>query len=52
MFPKPLQLDIVLLLGAKAIALALIWFVFFAPLSRPEPTPAAVQNHLLGNHAP
>ena len=51
MFPKLLQRDILLLLGAKAMALALIYFVFIAPSTKPEPDRAAMQAHLLGDRS-
>jgi hypothetical protein len=49
MFPKLLQRDILLLLGAKAVALTLIYLVFVAPLSKPEPDRSAMQARLLGS---
>jgi hypothetical protein len=35
------------MLGAKGAALALIYFVFFAPAMKPEPNRTAMQAHLL-----
>jgi|HubBroStandDraft_6_1064221.scaffolds.fasta_scaffold550791_2 hypothetical protein len=49
MFPRILRRDILVLLGAKAVALTLIYLVFIAPSSRPEPDRSAMQAHLLGS---
>jgi hypothetical protein len=49
MFPKLLQRDIILLLCAKAAALALIYCIFIAPSVKPEPDRVAMRAHLLGD---
>lgn len=45
--PDHLRRNILVLLAVKAVALTFIWFVFFAPITRPEPGPQSVQSHLL-----
>jgi hypothetical protein len=39
--------DIVAALGLKAIGLALLYFIFFAPANRPAITQQGVARHLL-----
>ena len=50
MFPKKLRIEILLLLGAKAAALTLLYFLFFAP--GPATQAHAIVAHLLsaGSH--
>jgi hypothetical protein len=50
MLPKLLRRDVLLLLGAKGVALALIYFIFIAPATKREPDRAAMQAHLLSDH--
>jgi len=48
MFPHSLRRDIVLLLCLKAAALAVIYFAFFSPATRPAPDGSAMVEHILG----
>lgn len=48
MFPKVVRRDVILLLCAKAAALTLIYFLFVAPMMKPEPQPSAMAAHLVG----
>jgi hypothetical protein len=48
MFPPSLRRDVVVLLCVKAAALVLIYALFFAPVTKPEPGGAAMRAHLLG----
>jgi hypothetical protein len=47
MFPKRLRGEIILLLCTKLAALTAIYFLFIAPVTRPEPDGAAMRTHLL-----
>jgi hypothetical protein len=47
MFPKVLRRDVILLFCIKAAAILLIYQLFFAPMTRPEPDGAAIRAHLL-----
>ncbi len=48
MFPKAIRRDVIVLLCLKAAALTLIYFLFIAPATRPEPKADAVAAHLTG----
>jgi hypothetical protein len=48
MFPKAIRRDVILLLCLKAVALTLIYFLFVAPATHPEPNGRAMQAHLMG----
>jgi hypothetical protein len=47
MFPRILRVEIIALLAAKAIALTVIYFLFFAPNTAREPDAAGLRAHLL-----
>jgi hypothetical protein len=47
MFPKSMRRDIILLLCIKAAALTVIYYVFIAPATRPEPDGRAMAAYLL-----
>jgi hypothetical protein len=49
MFPKAVRRDVIILLCIKAILLMLIYFVFIAPVARPEPDGRTTAAHLLGS---
>jgi hypothetical protein len=46
MFSVKLRREIIVLLCLKAIALILIYQIFFAPLTRPEPDGRAMRAHI------
>ena len=46
MFPKALRREIVVLLAAKIMLLAALYWLFFSPSHRIEPTPERMQSHL------
>jgi hypothetical protein len=48
MFPKMVRRDVIVLLCVKAAALTLIYYLFIAPATHPEPNGRAVAAHLLG----
>ena len=48
MFPKMVRRDVIVLLLCKAAALTLIYFLFIAPMTRPEPDARATAAHLIG----
>lgn len=48
MFPAFIRRDVIMVLCLKAAALALIYFLFIAPATRPEPGSGAVTVHILG----
>jgi hypothetical protein len=52
MFPKPLRREIIVLLGAKALVLAVIYLAFFSVDTRSQADGPAVQSHLLSGSAP
>lgn len=47
MFPKLLRLEVIALLCLKAVILTVIYYAFFAPVEKPEPTGQTVLTHLL-----
>jgi hypothetical protein len=47
MFPKVLRIEIIALLAVKAAALTIIYFLFFAPNTAPEPDAASLRAHLI-----
>ena len=47
MFPKPLRREVLLLICVKALALTLIYYAIFAPVTQPEPDGRAVAAYLL-----
>ncbi len=47
-FPKMVRRDVIVLLCVKAAALLLIYCLFIAPTTHPEPDGRAVATHLLG----
>jgi hypothetical protein len=47
MFPKVLRREVIVLICIKAAALVLIYQLFVAPVTRPEPDAAAVRAHFL-----
>lgn len=49
MFPKLVRRDIIILLCIKAAALTLIYFLFVRPALMPEPKPATMAAHLIGD---
>ena len=46
MFPYTLRRDVLVLLGLKAAALALIYVALVAPVGSPEPSSASMRAHL------
>ncbi|HEY7977315.1 MAG TPA: hypothetical protein VID67_03905 [Rhizomicrobium sp.] len=48
MFPKVVRRDVIVLLCLKAAALTLIYFLFIAPATKPEPQASAMAAHLIG----
>lgn len=52
MFPKRLRAEIIFLLCAKAAALTAIYFLFIAPMIRPEPDATRMRIHLFDAHTP
>ena len=48
MFPKMARRDVIVLLLCKAAALTVIYFLFVAPATKPEPNGAATATHLIG----
>jgi hypothetical protein len=49
MFPSAIRRDVIALLCIKAAALALIYVLFVAPATHPEPDGRAAAAHLIGN---
>jgi hypothetical protein len=47
MFPRILRVEIIALLAVKAAALTVIYFLFIAPNTAPEPDAAGLRAHLL-----
>ena len=47
MFPKVLRVEIIALLAVKALALTVIYYLFIAPHTAPEPGAAELRAHLL-----
>jgi hypothetical protein len=47
MFPRSMRRDIILLLCIKAAALTVVYYVFIAPATRPEPDGRAMAAYLL-----
>jgi len=52
MFPRVLRVEIVALLAVKAAALTVIYFLFIAPNSAPEPDANGLRAHLLQSNKP
>ena len=52
MFPTNLRLEIVALLTIKAALLAALYFLFFSPTHRVEPTEQMRQSHILNDPTP
>jgi hypothetical protein len=50
MFPHSLRRRILILVGVKAVALAAIYFAFFAPGAQPANSRTEIQNHILDTH--
>lgn len=48
----PLSREITVLLAAKAVALALLWALFFGPHHRPQVAPSDIEGRLVGEPAP
>jgi hypothetical protein len=48
----PLSREIAVLLALKAVALLILWVLFFGPQHRPDIAPADIQGHLVGDAAP
>ncbi len=46
MFPLVLRREIIFLLLAKAVLLTALYFLFFSPARRIDPTPHRMQAHL------
>jgi hypothetical protein len=51
MFPRAIRRDVIVLLCIKAAALTLIYFLFVAPATHPEPDGRAMQAHLMDKSA-
>ena len=47
MFPKALRRDVLILLAVKAVALTLIYFMFFGSSTKPEIGPQTLEARLL-----
>ena len=45
--PRAVRRDVLIIVSVKLIAIALIYAMFFAPNSRPDPRPADIEAHLL-----
>jgi hypothetical protein len=48
----PLAREITVLLALKAMALALLWVLFFGPQHRPDVAPSDIEGRLVGDNAP
>jgi hypothetical protein len=48
MFPKMARRDVIVLLLCKAAALTLIYVLFVAPVTKPEPSGQATAAHVIG----
>jgi len=48
MFPKAVRRDVIVLFCIKAAMLTLIYFLFIAPATPPEPDGRAVAHHIFG----
>jgi len=51
MFPVPLRREIIGLLILKAALLTALYFLFFSPAHRIDPTPGLIRSHLLNDTA-
>ena len=52
MFPKVVRVEVIALLAAKAIALTVLYFLFIAPHTPPEPDAASLRAHLINPDKP
>jgi hypothetical protein len=50
--PTPLAREITVLLALKAVALAILWALFFGPQHRPDVTSSDIEGRLVGDTAP
>jgi hypothetical protein len=48
MFPIALRREILILIAIKAALLTLLYFLFFSPAHRIEPTPDTLRAHIVG----
>jgi hypothetical protein len=48
MFPGALRREIVILLSLKAVALVVLYLLFFAPAHQFKPTAGQLGSHILG----
>jgi hypothetical protein len=46
-FPRLLRLEVIALLCLKGAVLIVLYYVFFAPVEKPEPNGQAVTTHFL-----
>ena len=51
MFPRTLRREIIVLLAAKIMLLTALYWLFFSPAHRIEPTPERMQSHLFNQRA-
>jgi len=48
MFPIGLRREILVLIAIKAALLTFLYFLFFSPAHRTEPTPDSLRAHIVG----
>ena len=48
MFPIVLRREVIILLAVKAALLTLLYFLFFSPAHRIEPSPEDLRTHIMG----